>query len=423
MAAGLFIALIFTQLHKPITLEIGIFAGSNWDVDSANSYVIIDKAIERFEEENPGVKVHYYSGIRREDYSEWFSEKLLEGEAPDVFFVLSEDFNQFAEAGVMKNIDQYLQKDEGIELDDFYETALMSGTYNGHQYALPYETVPTLMFVNRTLLEQNGIGVPENDWTWEDLSGICGKITRDTDGDGTIDQFGICNYDWLDAAFSNGATIFNEDGTECFLKDPSVTESIKYIKSLRELNGGSLATTDDFDAGSVAFMPLPFAEYRTYKTYPYKIKKYTKFKWDCITMPAGPNGGNTSEISTLLMGISAASKHEELAYSFLKLMTSDPEIQMNIFEYSQGVSALKAVTESKEAEEILQMDMEKNEKFIDNHLVGNVIEGGAVTPKFQKYEGAITLADSEINSMLDGNSNIDNSIRILQQKVTQYLRR
>ena len=32
-----------------IVLEFGMFAGSNWDVANADSYIIIDKAIERLE--------------------------------------------------------------------------------------------------------------------------------------------------------------------------------------------------------------------------------------------------------------------------------------------------------------------------------------------------------------------------------------
>lgn len=80
------------------------------------------------------------------------------------------------------------------------------------QYALPYECVPTLMFVNKTLLEAEGIPVPENDWTWEDFYSICAQVTRDTDGSGTIDQFGSYGYTWLDALAANGAALFDEDG-------------------------------------------------------------------------------------------------------------------------------------------------------------------------------------------------------------------
>jgi multiple sugar transport system substrate-binding protein len=96
---------------------------------------------------------------------------------------------------------------------------------------------------------------------------------------------------------------------------------------------------------------------------------------------------------------------------------------MDIFRYSQGASVLRAVTESEEAEEILQADMEKNEKFIDNTLVSEVIENGAVTPKFQKYSDVSTMADNEINRIIEDDDNIENSMRILQRQISQYLRR
>ena len=96
---------------------------------------------------------------------------------------------------------------------------------------------------------------------------------------------------------------------------------------------------------------------------------------------------------------------------------------MDLFRYSQGVSVLKSVTESKETEEILQADMEKNEKFIDNALVSSVIENGVVTPKFAKYEDTILMADNEISRIIEDDDNIENSMRILQRQISEYLRR
>lgn len=411
------------QKNKVTVLEVGIFAGSNWDVANANSYVIIDKAIDKFEAEHPKVKVHYYSGIRKEDYSEWFSRQLLRGKEPDVFMVLGEDFNQFAEIGVMKDLETLITSDPAFCAEDFYAATLQAGQYGGRQYALPYETVPTLMFVNKSLLNKEGMQVPDNDWTWEDLYDISRRVTKDTDGDGILNQFGTYNYGWMEAVYSNGAELFDENGTESYFNDDKVTEAVRFAKQITELNELHKVTKDDFDSGNVAFMPLPFTEYRTYKTYPYKIKKYTKFQWDCITLPAGKSGGNTSVINTLLMGISNHTRKEKLAWEFLKLLTYDEEIQMDLFRYSQGVSVLKSITESKETEEILQEDMEKNEKFIDNALVSSVIENGVVTPKFQKYEDTILLADNEISRIIEDDDNIENSMRILQRQISEYLRR
>ena len=267
------------------TLEFGMFAGSNWNVADANSYEIIDRAIQKFESRHKNVKVHYFSGILKEDYSEWLSRKTLQGNMPDVFMVLTNDFYKFSSMGVIKNLNRLMADDPDFHASDFYDTALNTGKYQGVQYALPYETVPELMFVNKTLLQKNGISMPSNNWTWDDMYGICAKVTKDNNGDGTIDQFGAYNYSWIEAAYSNGADFFNSSGTEAYFTNEKVLSSIKFIKRLYDLNRGVQVTQKDFDSGNVAFRPFLFSDYRTYKTYPYKLKKYNQFQWDCITLP------------------------------------------------------------------------------------------------------------------------------------------
>ena len=409
------------HLRKNITLEFGMFTGSNWDVAQANSFTIIDKAIAKFEHAHPGVKVHYYSGIRKDDYSEWFSRKLLAGEEPDIFMVLGTDFNQFASMGVMKNLETFIEEDTDFEPEKYFTSAFVSGQYESVQYALPYETVPTLMFVNKTLLTQEGIDMPEENWTWEDFYEICKKVTRDTDGDGVPDQFGSYNYDWMDALCSNGGGVFNKKGTEAALTDFRVVEAVKYVRSINDLYGGEKLTQEDFNGGRVAFMPLTFAEYRTYKTYPYKIRKYANFQWDCVTMPAGEQGGNISQVDSLLMGISANTKEEKLAWEFLKLLTYDEESQMNIFYDSQGASVLKEVTESQQMEQVVQEDMEEGDTVINGKLLGRVIEEGHVEPQFKKYEQAMSLTDSEINKILEEDKDVDSNLKILQRTINEYL--
>ena len=374
---------VYIKWPRETVLEFGMFTGSNWDVANANSFVIVDKAIERFEKEHPGVKIHYYSGVRKDDYSEWFSRKLLEGEQPDVFMVLGTDFNQFTSLGVMKNLEPLMEKDTEFEPQKYFSSSLATGQYGNCQYALPYETVPTLMFVNKDLLKQENIQIPNLDWTWDDLYEICKRVTKDKDGDGILDEFGVCNYGWMDAVCSNGSEIFREDGRECYLNNENVIESVKFMRQLNDLNQGQKIGQEEFNQGNVAFMPLTFAEYRTYKTYPYKIKRYTNFQWDCITMPAGKQGTNCSSVDTLLMGIGAHTKYEKLAWEFLKLLTYDEEIQTDIFRYSQGASVLKAVTESSEAEVIVQQDMEEGDKVISGNLLGRVIEEGHIEPQFK----------------------------------------
>lgn len=168
-------------------------------------------------------------------------------------------------------------------------------------------------------------------------------------------------------------------------------------------------------------MPLSFAEYRTYKTYPYKIKKYSNFQWDCITLPSGPKGDNISRVDSLLIGISSKSRQKDLAWEFLKMLTNDREIQMELFRYSQGASVLKEVTNSTEAEEILKKDTEESDKIIDHNLLNQVIMNGRVVKEFPKYKEAMALAEGEVLKLYDSSTNVESSMKITQRMVTNLL--
>ncbi|MGC6178072.1 ABC transporter substrate-binding protein [Lacrimispora sp. 38-1] len=406
---------------RPVILEFGMFTGSNWDVASANSFKIMDRAIEDFEKTHPNVKIHYYSGIAKEDYSEWCARKLLEGKTPDVFMVLDSDFDKFTSLGVMKNLDDLMSSDSSFHKDDFFETALDTGRNGEHQYALPYEVVPTLMFVNKSLLAKEGITMPREDWTWEDMDEICQKVTKDTDQDGLLDQFGTYNYSWRDALYTCGGKLFGNNQAQISFTDSRVLNAVKYIKRLNDINRGQSVTQEDFNAGKVAFMPLTFAEYRTYKTYPYRIKKYTKFQWDCITFPADKEGGNISKVDALLIGIGSKTRHETLAWEFLKQLTYTREMQMDVYRYSQGVPALRAVASSQEGVDCLQEDMDEGEQVISSTLLCHVIENGIIEPKLLQYQQVMNLADGEVSKILQENKNVDSSMKIFQRTVSKYL--
>nr|WP_288824745.1 extracellular solute-binding protein [uncultured Clostridium sp.] len=413
--------LVYHKSSRPVILEFGMFTGSNWDVASANSFKIMDRAIADFEKTHPNVKIHYYSGIAKEDYSEWCARKLLEGKTPDVFMVLDSDFDKFTSLGVMKNLDDLMSSDSSFHKEDFFATALDTGRNGEHQYALPYEVVPTLMFVNKSLLAKEGITMPKEDWTWEDMAEICQKVTKDTDQDGLLDQFGTYNYSWRDALYTCGGKLFGNNQAQISFTDSRVLNAVKYIKRLNDINQGQSVTQEDFNAGKVAFMPLTFAEYRTYKTYPYRIKKYTKFQWDCITFPADKEGGNISKVDALLIGIGSRTRHETLAWEFLKQLTYTRKMQMDVYRYSQGVPALRAVASSQEGVDCLQEDMDEGEQVISSTLLCHVIENGIIEPKLLQYQQVMNLADGEVSKILQENKNVDSSMKIFQRTVSKYL--
>lgn len=418
--------LVFLMVLKPwkkqeTTLTLGIFAGSNWNVPAGNGYAIVDDVIQRFEEQHPGVRVTYTSGILKRDYSEWLSEQILLGKAPDVYLILSDDFHLLSSVGALKDLKVLEEGDKTFDSSRYYPAAYEFGKAQGEQYALPFESVPTLMFVNKTLLEKEGIPVPDHDWTWNEFYTICKQVTKDTDGNGVVDQFGCYDYNWKNAVYSNNATLFDEDGKTSRFGDQKVEMAIRFVKGLNALNDGYAVTSKEFDMGRVAFRPFAFSEYRTYKPYPWSIKKYSDFEWDCIKLPAGYEGDNVSELDTLLMGMNARTKEEGLAWELLKMFCYDDQTQIKLFSDSQGVSVLKDVTESAEVVKLLNLDSPGGSE-LDMTLLSQVMESAIVAPKFRKYEEAMALAENEIGQILSGQKTLDNGLLVLQRDINNYLR-
>lgn len=401
-------------------LTVGVIAGSYWDAPTGNCYAVIDAAIERFEQEHPNVRVEYTSGILKRDYSEWLADQFLMGIEPDVFLVMPEDFGMLAEQGALQPLDSLLASDAEVSTADFYDAALKSGAAGNVQYALPYECVPTLMFVNKTLLEAEGIPVPDNDWTWDDFYQICAQVTRDTDGDDVIDQFGSYGYTWRDALAANGATLFDENGTSCLIAEPACVEAVEFAQKLQNLYADCDITARSFDEGHVAFRPFLFSDYRTYQPYPWRIKRYSDFEWDCIQMPGGPSGTGRSELSTLLAAISSRSTQKSLAWELLKELTCSDDTQAMLYTDSHGVSALRRVTQSPRTQQILQHDT-PGESQLGLELLSDTMEQAVAAPHFRAYDQALLLAESLVTTAMEDDHNLSLQLQRVQRELNEYL--
>lgn len=399
------------------TLKIGVYSGSYWGTPNSDSYRILDMAIARFEEEHPNIQVEYVSGISSDDYSEWLAEKILTGREPDLYFVLPEDFSLLASSGALADLTEMIRQDRDFDKNAYYASCLEAGKYNGVQYALPQESVPTIMFVNKTLLDEKGIQFPESGWTWDDFYNICRRVT---DAENHI--FGVYGYTWLNAVYSNGASVFSEENGQCQLTHPRVYDSIRFARRIVDLNQGYTVTAKDFDLGNVAFRPFLYSEYRGYQPYPWRVKVYTGFEWDGIPMPAGPLGGNNSELHTMLLGLSARTSHMEAAWEFARMLSTDTEIQKELMRDSTGISPLISVAEAPETVTYMQESIPGGNVFNKNSI-HEIMTSAVVTPYFPKYEQALAMADTAVSEMISSGSLSEDDLLAVQREINQFLKK
>ena len=413
---------MYVKYDSQDTIRIGIYTGSSWDVPGTDQYALFDKAIEKFQTRYPNIKVVYEEGISVDDYSEWLAHEILNGQEPDIYLILPDDFSTLVGIRALKNLNGTILKDMSFDKDVFYESTYTAGERNGIQYALPFTCNPRMMFVNISLMNEAGVDMPAEDWSWKDFLKLCRRMTKDTDGDGILDQFGYYDYSWQDAAYANRAEPFDEDGTESYFTSEAMMEALSFTKELQEVNQGQRVTSDDFDLGHVAYRPMTFAEYRTYMPYPWRIKKYSTFDWNATSMPAGDQGENISTMNTLLLGMSSRTNNPEMAWEFMKMMTTDSEIQTAIYEYTAGASPVKDVTRSDEVAVLLNEDT-PGDVDIDMSLLDRIIEDAVVPKEFANYDTVFQYADHYIKEALEEDEEMNISMSGLNKELRQLLNR
>ena len=400
---------LWSSSHEKV-LRIGVYAGSSWDVPNSRENKALDTLIKKFEKTHPHVKIIYESGIPKKNYADWLAEQVLKGEQPDLFMVPENDFSMLASAGALKSLDTLLTDDERIA---FYPVAYEAGQYQGVSYALPVESNPIMMCVNKDLLEKEGISIPESGWTLVDFYEICKKVTKDTNGDGVVDQYGRPDYTWQQALIAYGGHLTDKSGIN--VDSPEMHQALAFMSKLDMLSQHYKVTSHDFDEGRVAFYPMSLAQYRTYKPYPYHVAKYSSFSWTCIPMPTANSKVMGTQVKTSLFGMSSNTKQEKLAWEFMLLLSQDKESQQTLFEKSQGTSVLPSVVKSQQTRKILQADDFGLDSLTSERL-DSMMERSIIDIGQEVDRQTLERLDYLIKEAL-GNQEIDSALPSIQKEI------
>ena len=200
-------------------------------------------------------------------YEETYTTALNSGEGPDVGYMYNEMFPTYIDAGAVEDMSSYVTDEDKKECKYLSNGNMMDG-----QYGWPLVTgVPFVLYYNEDILNALGEKAPE---TWDDFARICQEATKDTDGDGKVDQYGfacgmntsdigamqILNAYYFGALWQNGGDIYNDDLKSVRFADEAGKEAVTWLKGLTSYMNEdfmSLSWSDAFSnvfgAGKAAF--------------------------------------------------------------------------------------------------------------------------------------------------------------------------
>lgn len=241
----------------------------------------------------------------------------------DVLFSGIKWFPFSAVSGAFLELDEHIATSADLNIEDFFQTAVEGCKVDGKTYGLPYEMHPgnpALVIYNKNILDEKGLGYPQDDWTTLQYAELAQQAT---DAENKIfgTQYLPGNYyDFSNLSRSYGSELIGEDGTRFnFNVTPECIEAAKWVWSLRnELScAPSLAEAEGlaFTAGTLATS--------TFGLYAVRDLQQTiadKFEYDLVLHPTGPDGTRGYNAFVSIFSAFSNTKHPDEAFDLIKYL-------------------------------------------------------------------------------------------------------
>jgi ABC-type glycerol-3-phosphate transport system substrate-binding protein len=157
------------------------------------------------------------------------------GALPDVIRVPNVNAGKaWAAGGMLLPLDEYIAA-SSIKAEDYFEAAWLPGVLDGVVYGIPQSIDTRGLGYNIDLFTKEKLQLPTN---WDEFLAVAKALTKDTDGDGAIDQYGFtpeCGggggclvYDFGMFVVGNNGYIVSPDGTECWANKKEAVEALEY---------------------------------------------------------------------------------------------------------------------------------------------------------------------------------------------------
>jgi multiple sugar transport system substrate-binding protein len=306
--------------------------------------------ITAFRKVEPEVSVQLIEASDRDDLLARLSTSFAGGTPPDLFLLNYRFYGQFAARDVLEPIEDRLNDSDAFEEDDFYPQALEAFRFDGELVCLPQNISSLVVYYNRDLFRQAKVPEPQPGWTWDEMVEKAIKLTRDTNGDGDIDQHGlgvepsiirVAPFVW-----SNGGDVVDDEDepTRLVLDTPEATEAMQKFFDLRREHlvvpsEQEVEAEDDetrFQNGREAMVLSSRRATPAFRT-------ITAFDWDVAPLPR--HNDEAGILHSDAYCLTKASDNKDAAWAFMEFALGE-EGQRITARSGRTVPSLKAVARS-----------------------------------------------------------------------------
>lgn len=177
---------------------------------------VLQKLVDKFNQSHPDIQVESLYVGQQDQQTPKILAAVVGNAPPDLLWYNPTIAGQLVELGALLPLDEMLEKSPiKAEIDP---TLYASMRYNGKIWSVPFATNNVGIFYRPSLFEEAGI--TELPRTWEEFGQVAKKLTRDTNGDGRTDRYGMflplgkgefTVFTWLPFMWSSGGELVSGD--------------------------------------------------------------------------------------------------------------------------------------------------------------------------------------------------------------------
>ena len=239
LAASLALALLLAggcAGKKAATDRVALRVSTN---DSGVALAPYRTLIEGFQKVEPRLEVRL-EAISGGDYYTRVLTQYASGDAVDVIQIGDDALPRFVGRDAMQPLDGFMTGDLPLRQEDYVPGVLEPGSWGGHQFLLPKDYTPMAILCNAALFRRAGVPLPREGWTWEEFRQTARALTRDQDGDGKTDLWGVVLPGPVSAQLElwtsgAGGSLVREDGSyQGALDSPEALRALRFVRALQD---------------------------------------------------------------------------------------------------------------------------------------------------------------------------------------------
>lgn len=272
--------------------------------------------IAEFKKRRPDVEIEWLDK-KGPELPAFYQTQVIAGTPPDIINTQGALWLEYAAAGGLVDLTPYLDKDPEVR-KRFNADYLAQWKYNGRNYMLPFYISKTLLFYNKTMFKEAGIAGPPQ--TFDQLLADAAKMSK-----GEKTGFMTLNFDWLYWPLfkMNGVDLLTPDLKKAAFDTPKGVQVLDALA--KATNAGSInkiSWTGRWVEPNGAFAGGNVGMLLAHSPAFFFIRGQAPWvNGDTLGVAQAPGGWATPNSHGL--GISKGSKNPDIAWEFLKMVTSE----------------------------------------------------------------------------------------------------